>query len=318
MITPARRTRHVNPFRVMDVISRAAALHREGRSVCHLEVGEPDFVTAPAIVEAGRQALADGHTGYTEAAGLPRLRERIADWYRRRHGVTVTTDRIFVTPGASGALYLASQLLHDPGDGVLLPDPGYPCNRNFLAMSHAEPQLVPLAADEGWALTRENLERTRDHRTRALWLSSPANPTGAVLSLPALRDVASWCHEHDIVMLSDEIYHGLEFEEPLPSLLEVTSEALVVNSFSKYFGMTGWRIGWLIVPDSLVEVTNRLAQNLFIAAPTVAQYAAVRAFDEDVLAVLEERRIAFRERRDYLAAELPGLGFRLPAVGDGA
>lgn len=318
MIIPARRTQQVNPFRVMDVISRAAALERQGRSICHLEVGEPDFATAPAIVEAGRQALSSGHTGYTEAAGLPVLRERIAEWYRQRHELTVDPGRIFVTPGASGGLYLAAQLLHNPGDGVLLPDPGYPCNRNFLALSGAESQSVGLDPDAGWALTPERLEGARRGNSRALWLASPANPTGAVMDRQALQQVAEWCRGHGITVLSDEIYHGLEFGERPATMLEVEPGALVVNSFSKYFGMTGWRIGWLVVPESLVEVTNRLAQNLFISAPTVAQHAALRAFDADVLEVLEERRMAFRRRRDFLAAELPGLGFELPSAGEGA
>ncbi|MEX1196614.1 MAG: aminotransferase class I/II-fold pyridoxal phosphate-dependent enzyme [Pseudohongiellaceae bacterium] len=318
MIIPARRTQQVRPFRVMDVISRAAALERQGRDLCHLEVGEPDFATAPAIIEAGRQALASGHTGYTEAAGLPALRERIAEWYRQRHGVTVDPGRIFVTPGASGGLNLAAQLLHNPGDGVLLPDPGYPCNRNFLALAGADPQLVRLDPGAGWALTPKELELARRDNSRALWLASPANPTGAVMDRPALQRVVEWCSQHGITILSDEIYHGLEFGERPASILEVESGALVVNSFSKYFGMTGWRIGWLVVPECLIEATNRLAQNLFISAPTVAQHAALRALDEDVREVLEERRSAFRQRRDFLAAELPGLGFELPSTGQGA
>lgn len=318
MVVPAQRARQVNPFRVMDVITRAAVLERQGRSICHLEVGEPDFVTTAAIVKAGQQALSQGHTVYTEAAGLPVLRERIAAWYEQRYGMDVAPDRIFVTPGASGALYLAAQLLHNPGDGVLLPDPGYPCNRNFLALSGADPQLVMLEPETGWAVTPARLTLDCRENTRALWLASPANPTGAVMDFPALQQIADWCRSRSITVLSDEIYHGLEFGERSPTMLEAEPDALVVNSFSKYFGMTGWRIGWLIVPESLREVANRLAQNLFISAPTIAQYAAIRAFDPDVLEVLDERREVFRQRRDFLARELPGLGFDLQSAGEGA
>lgn len=318
MVSISQRARQVQPFRVMDVISRVAELERQGRHVCHLEVGEPDFTTADAVVEAGRQALAAGHTAYTEAAGLAGLRHRIACWYGERYGLDLNPRRVFVTPGASGALYLAAQLLHDPGSEVLLPDPGYPCNRNFLTLAGAVPRPVALSPEEGWSLSVDRLEASYHPGVSSLWLASPANPTGAVSDRAELESIVQWARDRGVSLVSDEIYHGLEFGDRLPTVLEMEPDALVVNSFSKYFGMTGWRAGWLIVPEALVEVTNRLAQNLFISAPTVSQYAALRALDTDVRHVLEERRRAFLERRDYLAAELPRLGFHLPSAGYGA
>ncbi|MDP1931511.1 MAG: pyridoxal phosphate-dependent aminotransferase [Gammaproteobacteria bacterium] len=314
----AERLRDINPFRVMTVLERARTLEAQGRSIVHLEVGEPDFVTAPPILKAGRAALAQGRTGYTPAAGLPQLRERIAVYYSDRHGVTVAPERIFVTPGASGALTLLAQMLLNPGDGVLMTDPGYPCNRNFVRLAGAEAQLVPVSAASNFQLTRSLLERYGRPNTRGVWVASPGNPTGTVLMAEELRTLSQWCDEHDTHLLVDEIYHGLDYIEGLPSALQISADTLVVNSFSKYFGMTGWRLGWFVVPDALVAASNILAQNLFIAASTVAQYAALRAFDPDTTEILEQRRHEFAQRRDFLSAVLQELGFSVLVPTQGA
>lgn len=314
----ADRLRGINPFRVMTVLERARILEAQGRQIVHLEVGEPDFVTAAPILEAGRLALAQGHTGYTPAAGLPELRQRIADHYQRRHGLLIDPQRIFVTPGASGALVLLAQMLLNPGDGVMMTDPGYPCNRNFVRLAGAQAQLVPVDASSHYQLTPQLLEAHATAATRAVWLASPSNPTGTVLDRAGLQAVSDWCKARGVHLLVDEIYHGLDYVGGLPSALEVSPHAIVVNSFSKYFGMTGWRLGWFVVPEELVSPSNILAQNLFIAASTVAQHAALRAFDDDAVAIFEQRRNAFAERRRFLLDALPRLGFSVDVEPEGA
>lgn len=314
----AQRMSGVNPFRVMTVLERAKALESQGRHIVHLEVGEPDFVTATPILEAGRAALAQGHTSYTPAAGLPQLRERIAEFYRSDYDVDIAPQRIFVTPGASGGLSLLAQLLLNPGDGVLMSDPGYPCNRNYVRLAGGEAQLVEVGANTRYQVTPELLEHHRTERTRGVWIASPGNPTGTVLDIAGLRSLCAWTDRHDLHLLVDEIYHGLDYTDGLPTALQVSDDALVVNSFSKYFGMTGWRLGWFVVPEPLVAASNILAQNLFIAASSVAQYAALRAFDSDTREVLEERRAAFAQRRDFLTAVLQELGFSVPVATEGA
>lgn len=314
----AERLRDIKPFQVMTVLQRARALEAQGRSIVHLEVGEPDFVTAAPVLEAGRAALAQGHTGYTPAAGLPQLRERIAAYYSDQHGVTVASDRIFVTPGASGALTLLAQMLLNPGDGVLMTDPGYPCNRNFVRLAGAEAQLVPVSAASNFQLTRDLLEQYARPNTRGVWVASPGNPTGTILRADELRQLSQWCGERDAHLLVDEIYHGLDYVGGLPCALQVSPQALVVNSFSKYFGMTGWRLGWFVVPDALVAASNILVQNLFIAASTVAQHAALRAFDADAVEIFEQRREEFERRRDFLHGVLVELGFTVPVPTQGA
>lgn len=308
----------MNPFRVMSVMERAGQLEQQGRQIVHLEVGEPDFVTAEPIVAAGKRALDAGHTAYTPAAGLPALRKKISSWYARNHGLHVDPARIFITPGASGALSLMAQMLINPGDGVLMSDPGYPCNRNYVELAGGQAQLVPISQDSQWQATPEMLEEKRNAATRGLWLASPANPTGAVLTSGQLQALTDWAADKDLHMVVDEIYHGLDYVDGLPCALSINPNAIVINSFSKYFGMTGWRVGWMIVPEELVAVTNTLAQNLFIAAPTVSQHAALRALDEDVRHELERRRAVFRERRDYLTPALRKLGFEIPCDVDGA
>jgi aspartate/methionine/tyrosine aminotransferase len=323
----AGRLANINSFRVMDVLARARQLEAKGVDVLHLEVGEPDFPTAGPIVEAGVSALRQGLTSYTPAAGLPQLRERIAQFYEERHGVKISTDRILVTPGASGALVLLSNLLLNSGDTVLMPDPCYPCNRNYVHLMGATPRLIPAAMPGLAAPTIAQLDEAMDTSVKGLWLASPANPTGAVIHAEELAKLSAWANQNRVHLLMDEIYQGLDYVCPvgcttamgdLPTALRDNDNNFVVNSFSKYFGMTGWRVGWLVVPQALTDQANILAQNLFIAASTPAQHAALRAFDEDVVEILETRREAFRQRRDYLIEVLSGLGFSLPWRSDGA
>ena len=314
----ATRMQHINPFRVMTVLERAKALEAQGHSIVHLEVGEPDFVTAAPILEAGREALANGCTAYTPAAGLPQLRARIAQHYSDTQGIALAPERIFVTPGASGALSLMAQLLINPGDGVLMSDPGYPCNRNYVRLAGGEAQLVPVTAASQYQVTPDLLDQYATKSSIGVWLATPSNPTGTILTKAQLQEIVQWCDTRDMHVLVDEIYHGLDYTDGLVSALALSEDVIVINSFSKYFGMTGWRLGWLVVPETLVPACNILAQNLFIAASTPAQHAALRAFDADTRVILEERRHEFAERRNYLSAELKRLGFSIAAPTLGA
>ena len=308
----------VNPFRVMNVMHRAAELEAAGRDIVHMEVGEPDFVTADTIVAAAKRALDEGHTRYTSAAGAPALREAISRYYARQYGVEVDSRRILVTPGASAGLMLLAHLLVGPGDGVLLADPAYPCVRNFLHLVNGRPQLVPVTATDNYQPSPALLARHLDADTRGLWLASPSNPTGTVLERERLAGLVDWAREHTLHVLVDEIYHGLHYVDELPTVLQLTQDAFVVNSFSKYFGMTGWRLGWIVVPPSCIEKATILAQNLYISAPAMAQQAAVTALSDEARPELERRREAFRRRGDFLAKSLREIGFGLPDQVQGA
>lgn len=305
------RMENVSPFRVMTVMRRAAELEAEGHKVVHMEVGEPDFATALPIVEAAKRALEKGLTKYTSAPGIAELREAIANRYKLNHGVSIDPNRVLITPGASGGLSLLANMLVSPGDGVLLTDPAYPCVRNFIYMLSAEPQLIPVSIVNNFQPTLEELDLYRNRNSRGLWLASPSNPTGTILERQRLQEICDWAQCNRLHLLVDEIYHGLEYVDDLPSVLELDSSAFVVNSFSKYYGMTGWRLGWIIVPDEYVETANILAQNLFISPPSIAQYAALAAFTNEAEVIFEERRDAFRQRRDYLSRALRELGFQL-------
>ena len=309
----------IAPFHVMAILARARALEAQGHEVIHMEVGEPDFPTPAAIVEAGRRALADGHTRYTAAAGLPALREAIAEWYRRRFSVAVAPERILVTPGASGALQLILGAVVDVGDKVLMPDPGYPCNRHMVRLFEGVPVPLGVKAGQGFALATDQVIRHWDGRTRALMVATPANPTGRVLSLEQLRFLYEAVRAPGGLFIVDEIYQGLVYDRPEVTALALGERGLfVVNSFSKFFGMTGWRLGWLVAPQDHVAALDRLAQNLFLAAPTPAQYAALAAFEPETVAELETRRDILARRRDFLYQALTALGFRIEGKPEGA
>ncbi|BBT18846.1 pyridoxal phosphate-dependent aminotransferase [Pseudomonas otitidis] len=312
------RSRAIEPFHVMALLARANELQAEGHDVIHLEIGEPDFTTATPIVEAGQAALAAGHTRYTAARGLPELRRAIAGFYGQRYGLDIDPERILITPGGSGALLLASSLLVDPGRHWLLADPGYPCNRHFLRLVEGAAQLVPVGPETRYQLTPHLVERHWDAQSVGALVASPANPTGTLLhrdELAALSDSLRGLGGHLVV---DEIYHGLTYGVDATSVLEVDDDAFVLNSFSKYFGMTGWRLGWLVAPREAVPELEKLAQNLYISAPSMAQHAALACFREDTLAILEARRAEFARRRDYLLPALRELGFGIAVEPEGA
>jgi len=314
----ALRARGVNPFRVLTVLDRAAELERAGRKIVHMGAGEPDFATCAPIREAAKRALDAGITQYTQAPGIPELRDALVGHYRQRHGLELPRERILITLGASGGLAILSHLLLRAGAGVLLTDPSYPCYRNLARLAGAEPQLMPVGVEENFLPSIELLEKHRRDHTAGLWLASPGNPTGAVISRPHLRAISDWADANGAHLLLDETYHGLHFTDDMPSILELNPRAFVVNSFSKYFGMTGWRLGWIVVPEEQVEAANILAQNLFISPSSFAQHAALAAFTPAAREIFEQRRAAFRQRRDYVAAELTALGMLLPREIQGA
>ena len=298
----------VAPFRVMSLLEAAQAREAAGHDVIHLEVGEPDFATPEPVVAAGQAALAAGLTRYSPAAGLPALREAIAGHYGEHFGADVDPRRVLVTPGASGALLLASQLLVGPGDRVLMADPNYPCNRHFMALAGAEVDTVPIGPQSGWQLDANLVARHWQEATRLAMLATPSNPTGHMLDAAQLKAVADTVAARGGHLLVDEIYQGLSYDIAPLSVASLTADAFVVNSFSKYFGMTGWRLGWLLAPQAAVEPLTRLAQNVFLAAPTPAQHAALAAFTPECRALLEARRSELGRRRDALLAGLARLG----------
>ncbi|ROR98627.1 aspartate/methionine/tyrosine aminotransferase [Sinobacterium caligoides] len=307
----ARRMNEIEPFRVVEVLTRARQLEAQGRDILHLEAGEPDFKTAEPICEAGIRAIQQGHTHYTPAAGMMSLREAISEYYRTDYGLDISPSRIMVTAGASGALLLIAALLMEPGRGMLMADPGYPCNRHFLRLVEGEAQLVPVGAEHRYQLNASHLADYWCDNTIGAMVASPANPTGEVLRTDELEALQSGVAARGGYLVVDEIYHGLDYEEKAASILATTDDAFVINSFSKYFGMTGWRLGWLVAPENAVQEMEKLAQNLFISLSTPAQYAALSCFKTQTREILDRRKKVFQQRRDFLYPELCNLGFEI-------
>ncbi|MDH5210139.1 MAG: aminotransferase class I/II-fold pyridoxal phosphate-dependent enzyme [Betaproteobacteria bacterium] len=314
----ARRAAEIEPFQVMDVLARAQALEAAGRRVVHMEIGEPDFTAPEEVVEAGVRALRDGRTAYTATLGLPALREAIAAHYARCFGAAPDPARVVVTAGASGGLLLALALYVDPGDEVLVPDPGYPGYRQFVRAFEGVPRPLALAAQSDFQPTLDGVRRAWGARTKAMLLGSPSNPTGTVADAAELARIAQFVAEHDGVLIADEIYQGLVYGAPPATALGLPGEVVLVNSFSKYFCMTGWRLGWVVLPPARVRDFEKLAQHFFICAPSAAQHAALAAFTPRTLAVLEERRAQFERRRDLLLPALRRAGLEVPAPPRGA
>ncbi len=314
----SRRAQGIAPFHVMAILARAKALEAQGRDIIHLEIGEPDFPTPEPIVQAAMRAIENGDVHYTPALGLPELRESIAAFYQARYGVEVPAARIAVTPGASGALLLALGALLDAGDEILMADPGYPCNRHFASFIDALPIRIPVGPETAFQLTPELVECHWTDNTKAVLLASPSNPTGTLARDDDIRGIAALCSARGAALIVDEIYHGLVYEGTPQTALQHASEVIVINSFSKYFHMTGWRLGWLVAPAHLMEGIDRLAQNLFLAPPTPAQYAALAAFSDETQEILEARRLEMKSRRDFLLPALRELGFGLPVTPAGA
>ncbi|MGC9162002.1 MAG: pyridoxal phosphate-dependent aminotransferase [Thiomonas sp.] len=319
----AQRNQTIAPFYVMDVVREAAQQQAEwdktGRRMIHLSVGEPDFTAPAPVVEAATRALRDGRTGYTLAPGLPALRERIAQHYAQAHGVQIDPARVFITAGASGALTLASLLLFNPGDEVLMPDPSYPCNKNFVAAAGARACMLPAPAQQRFQLTAAEVEAAWNDRTAGVLLASPSNPTGTSIAADELHRIAEVVRSRGGVCIVDEIYLGLSYDSAYGrTALAAGDDIITVNSFSKYFQMTGWRLGWLVVPPALIAPLERLAGNLYICASSVAQQAALACFAPDSMAEYERRRAEFKRRRDLIVPGLQALGLHVPVQPDGA
>lgn len=317
-VSLAERMRSISTFYVMDLLRRAKQLEQQGRDVIHMEIGEPDFPTPQTIVAAGIKHLQTGEVKYTPAAGLPQLREKIAEFYRRHYGVNVDGRRIFVTPGASGSFLLALGVSLNAGEELLMADPCYPCNSNFVALFGGKTTAIAVDASTSYQLTAPLINRHWTTATRGVLIASPSNPTGSLIGEDQLKQCIDTVNRLGGCFYSDEIYHGLVYGQQAASALQYSDDVFVINSFSKYFGMTGWRIGWLIVPDGYVEAAERLAQNIFIATSTHSQYAALAAFADDTLAELERRRAEFAKRRDFLYEHLLRLGFTIPIKPEGA
>ncbi len=314
----AHRMERIQPFHVMDLLARARELEARGRSIVHMEIGEPDFATPEPIVRAGHRALEAGKTHYTPALGLADLRQTIATHYSERFGVSVDAGRVAVTPGSSGALQLILSVLVNPGETVIMTDPGYPCNRHFVELVGGIPKGVPVDADTGYQLSAALLEKAWSPSVRAVVLASPSNPTGTLISQQALSGIHRLVSERGASLIVDEIYQGLVYGGRAFTALSHADDVFVINSFSKYFNMTGWRLGWAVAPEAYVDALDRLAQNIFLAAPTLSQYAALEAFAPETIEILEQRRLEFQRRRDFLLPALRKLGFRLPVTPDGA
>ena len=314
----APRVDDIAPFHVMELLTRAKALEAAGRDIIHMEVGEPDFPTPAPLIAAAQAHLATGRVFYTPALGLPELREAIASFYQSRYGIKLSASRIVVTAGASGALLLALACLATPGREWLLTDPGYPCNRHFVRTFEGVPVNIPVGASSNFQPTLADLEQYWTENTAGALFASPANPTGTMLDTAQLAAIADFVRRHNGQLIVDEIYHGLTYECDATTALAHGDDIFVVQSFSKYFNMTGWRLGWLVVPERFTRDIEKLAQNLFISPSTPAQYAALAAFKPETLAILEERRNEFRRRRDFLTPELEKLGFRITAKPEGA
>lgn len=312
------RARDIQPFEVMDVLARAHALEAAGRRVVHMEIGEPDFTAPAPVVEAGMRALRDGRTAYTATLGLPALREAIAAHYLERFHVAIAPARIAVTAGASGGLLTTAALYVDPGDEVLVPDPGYPGYRHFVRAFEGRARPLAVSAAGQFQPTLEMVRAAWSERTKALLLGSPSNPTGTLIEKGELARIAEYVAGRGAVLVVDEIYQGLVYGSEPSTAVALPGNVVVVNSFSKYFCMTGWRLGWVVLPPAAVRGFEKLAQHLFISAPSAAQHAACAAFDPASHAILEERRREFARRRDFLVPELKAAGLAIPAEPHGA
>lgn len=312
----SERAQQIEPFYVMKILQQARELESQGKSIIHMEIGEPDFPSPAMVVEAGKQALDNQLTHYTPANGLPELRAAIANRYSDQ--ANIDPDRIVVTPGASGALQLVMALLLNPGDGIMLADPGYPCNRHIASLFSADIQSVAVSEETDYQLSAELVEKNWQENTRLVLIASPSNPTGTLIPQQELSAIYQLVQKKGASLVVDEIYNGLVYDQQAPSALSCGDRVFVINSFSKYYGMTGWRLGWLVMPREFVEVANRLAQNMFLAAPTISQYAALAVFSEEAELELARRRDVFHQRRDVLLPLIEQAGFKVRVVPAGA
>jgi aspartate/methionine/tyrosine aminotransferase len=314
----SKRAKNLSPFHVMDILAQAKALSKQGKTIYHLEVGEPDFATAESIINAGIIALKQFKTHYTPALGLPELRQAVAEYYHRKFSLKVNPERIIITPGASGALQLAMACLLDAGENVLLADPGYPCNKNIAQVLAVESIAIPVNAKNAYQLDAASVAKYWNDKTRAAMVATPSNPTGTLLPEKQLKEICHIVEQNKGCLIVDEIYQGLVYDVEDYTALAISNECFVINSFSKYFGMTGWRIGWMVVPEFYADAIDRIAQNIFLAPATVSQYAALTALKAETQIELDARRDEFKQRRDFLLPALEQLGFEIPVKPQGA
>jgi aspartate/methionine/tyrosine aminotransferase len=314
----ASRMRDIEPFHVMTLIARAKQLQAQGRDIVNMVVGEPDFPTPPRVQEAALRVIQSGHVHYTPSLGHPELRDKIAHWYQDRYGIAVPASRIAVTTGSSAALLMTMGVLLSPGDRVLMADPGYPCNRNFVRAMDGVAVGIPVGADSNYQLTVELVERHWTADTAGVLVCSPSNPTGSVIDSTVFRDLYRAVRARGGWLISDEIYHGLTYGAESPTALALGDDVFVINSFSKYFGMTGFRLGWMVAPERCMQAVDKLAGNLYISAPDIAQRAALAAFTPDTVRLMDERRDEYQAHRDFLLPRLRDLGFGIPVDPEGA
>lgn len=314
----ADRMEGFSPFYVMELLQRAKQLELAGREIIHMEVGEPDFPSPASVIEAGARKIQTGEIKYTAAAGLPELRNKIAEYYQQQYAVNIPAERIFITPGASGAFLLALGVSLNPGEAIIMADPCYPCNHNFVRLFGGHAKLIPVNATTKYHLTADLIKQHWQDKTCGVVIASPSNPTGTVIAEEELKKTIAQVNHYHGCFYSDEIYHGLVYEPPANTALQYSDDVFVINSFSKYFSMTGWRIGWLVVPEKFIDAVERMAQNIFISTPSHSQYAALHAFTEQNLQELERRKELFKDRRDFLYDHLLRLGFVIPVKPEGA
>ncbi|MDY0745585.1 pyridoxal phosphate-dependent aminotransferase [Paucibacter sp. R3-3] len=323
----ADRLDHIEPFYVMECAKAAAEIARGplcdpalgGRPMIYLNIGEPDFGAPEGVQQAAAACIESGRTQYTPATGLPALRDKLSAWYREHFGLDIAPERIVITAGASAGLQLACLALFQRGDQVLMPDPCYPCNRHFVAAADAEAVLLQAGAAQRFQPSAAQVRDAWTESTRGVLLASPSNPTGTSIEPDEMRAIVEAVRERGGVTIVDEIYLGLSYDERFShSALAFGDDVISVNSFSKYFGMTGWRLGWLVLPPALVAPVEKLAQNLFICASSIAQHAALACFEPTAIAEYERRHEAFRARRDYVVPALQALGLKVPVMPDGA
>ena len=313
----AARVAEIAPFHVMEVQTAARALEAQGRSIVHMEIGEPDFPTPAPVIAAAQAAIASGNIYYTSALGLPELRAAIARHYADHYGASVSADRVIVTAGSSAALLLVMALLVDRDESILLADPGYPCTRQFVRVLEGMPRAIPVGPESNYQLTAQLVERHWSPTTRGVLIASPSNPTGTEVPAQEMQRIAATVAARGGRFIVDEIYLGLTYQGEPRSALALTDDAFVISSFSKYFNMTGWRLGWIVAPERHVRDLEKLAQNLYISPPTPSQLAALACFTPATHDIVEQRRRAFRERRDFLVPALRELGFRIPVTPTG-
>jgi aspartate/methionine/tyrosine aminotransferase len=312
----AHRLHHIAPFHVMEIATRARALEAGGRDVIHMEIGEPDFATPQPVIDAAQSLLASGQIYYTSALGMRPLREAISRHYQRFYNLDVAPERIIVTAGGSAALLLTCALIVNRDDEILLTDPSYPCNRHFVRVMEGVPKTIPVGAAESYQFTADLIDRAWTKKTKGVLVASPSNPTGTSVREGELKRIVDCVAAHNGVLISDETYAGLNYGRKPETALSYSDNIFSINSFSKYFNMTGWRLGWLVAPERYVRDVEKLAQNLYISPAALSQHAAVACFSDAGYAIAEERRAEFEARRNYFVNALTEIGFKIPVVPD--